>query len=43
MKNIAEVMPILKAARRKKKISIQEVVDYIKQETGIEVATKTVY
>lgn len=43
MKTIAEIMPILKAIRREKNITIQEVVDYIKQEAGIEVSPKTVY
>lgn len=43
MKTMIEVMPILKAIRREKKISIQQVVDYIKQEAGIEVSPKTVY
>lgn len=43
MKSMAEVMPILKAIRREKNITIQEVVDYIKEETEIEVSPKTVY
>ena len=43
MKSMTEVMPILKAIRREKNISIQEVVDYIQQEAEIDVATKTVY
>jgi len=43
MKSMTEVMPILKDIRRKNKISIQQVVDYIQQEAGIDVATKTVY
>ena len=43
MKTMTEVMPVLKAIRREKNISIQEVVDYIKQEVRIDVAAKTVY
>lgn len=43
MKSMAEVMPVLKVIKREKKISIKDVVEYLKQEANVEIAEKTVY
>ena len=43
MRNITEVMQILKDIRRKKAISVQQVADYIYKEVGIRISVKTVY
>lgn len=43
MKNITEVMSTLKTIRKAKKITTKEVADYIKQEAGISVSTRTIH
>ena len=43
MRDITEVMQILKDIRRNKAISVQQVADYIYEEVGTQISTKTVY
>lgn len=43
MRDITEVMQILKDIRRNKTISVQQVADYIYEEVGTQISAKTVY
>lgn len=43
MRDIAEVMGVLKEIRKRKDLTVADVADYMQKETGNKVSTKTIY